>query len=33
MNLCAIQVIEDYMTPPSEELCRDLVAKLKPYIR
>ncbi|XP_040848908.1 translation initiation factor eIF-2B subunit delta isoform X3 [Ochotona curzoniae] len=26
------QVIEDYMTPPSEELCRDLVAKLKPYI-
>ncbi|XP_036352711.2 translation initiation factor eIF-2B subunit delta isoform X2 [Ochotona princeps] len=26
------QVIEDYTTPPSEELCRDLVAKLKPYI-
>ncbi|CAM5098030.1 unnamed protein product [Eretmochelys imbricata] len=26
------QVIRDYSTPPSEELSRDLVAKLKPYI-
>lgn len=27
------QVIQDYTTPPSEELSRDLVNKLKPYIR
>lgn len=26
------QVIQDYTTPPSEELSRDLVNKLKPYI-
>lgn len=26
------QVIRDYMTPPNEELSRDLVNKLKPYI-
>ncbi|CAM5072624.1 unnamed protein product, partial [Natator depressus] len=26
------QVIRDYSTPPSEELSRDLVARLKPYI-
>uniref|UniRef100_A0A7M4FT97 Translation initiation factor eIF2B subunit delta n=2 Tax=Crocodylus porosus TaxID=8502 RepID=A0A7M4FT97_CROPO len=26
------QVIRDYSTPPNEELSRDLVAKLKPYI-
>lgn len=25
------QVIQDYTTPPSEELSRDLVNKLKPY--
>lgn len=27
------QVIQDYTTPPNEELSRDLVNKLKPYIR
>uniref|UniRef100_A0A674IVN9 Uncharacterized protein n=1 Tax=Terrapene triunguis TaxID=2587831 RepID=A0A674IVN9_9SAUR len=27
------QVIRDYSTPPNEELSRDLVARLKPYIR
>jgi len=28
-----LQVIRDYTTPPNEELSRDLVNKLKPYIR
>lgn len=27
------QVIRDYTTPPNEELSRDLVNRLKPYIR
>ena len=27
------QVIRDYTTPPDEELSRDLVNKLEPYIR
>lgn len=27
------QLIQDYSTPPNEELSRDLVAKLKPHIR
>ena len=29
----SLQVIRDYVTPPNEELSRDLVNKLKPYIR
>jgi hypothetical protein len=27
------KVIRDYVTPPNEELSRDMVNKLKPYIR
>nr|KAF6307823.1 eukaryotic translation initiation factor 2B subunit delta [Myotis myotis] len=31
IGLCTLQVIQDYTTPPNEELSRDLVNKLKPY--
>ncbi|PIO15554.1 hypothetical protein AB205_0030190, partial [Aquarana catesbeiana] len=30
---CFKKVIQDYSTPPHEELSRDLVNRLKPYIR
>lgn len=33
ISLCTLQVIQDYTTPPNEELSRDLVNKLKPYFR
>ncbi|KAG6920892.1 eukaryotic translation initiation factor 2B subunit delta, partial [Chelydra serpentina] len=32
LSPCLFQVIRDYSTPPNEELSRDLVARLKPYI-
>ena len=31
--LSVLQVIADYVTPLDKNLCRDLEAKIKPYIK